>query len=316
MPITLRSPVLEVTVRPERGADIVQIVDRQTGVPTLSVSPTADATTPPAFGGDSMTQWTTGYPGGWQFCIPNAGPERVHDGVLQGYHGESALSVWDVVEASESSAELTARLITAPLELHRRIDVSGDAVEVTDAVRNLSADDVSARMLQHPAFGAPFLDERSYLVTDAATLLTDAGAPGTLAGADVFGRPDSVLPAGPVPGSIALPGPGSRQAVFGALTGFPDPDPAVLFASPTLGFGMRLSWSRETYPLAWLWIEANAGGGWPWFRRMYAIAVEPCNVLPGEGPAAGGLTRGGNGAVIPGRGEVVSTVRVQRVALG
>ena len=315
MTITLSSDILEVAVTPERGADIVQIVDRVTGIPTLSVSPTADASTPPAYGGDSMAQWTSGYPGGWQFCTPNAGPERVHDGVLQGYHGESALSVWRVLSQTESSAELTARLITVPFELHRRIDVTGDALTVTDTVRNLSDDDVSARMLQHPAFGMPFLDEHSYLVTDAATLLTDAGAPGTLSGADVSGRPDAILAPGPVAHSVALPGPGSRQALFGALTDFPDADPSVLFASPTHGFGMELSWSRENYPMAWLWIEANSGSGWPWFRRMYAIAVEPANVLPGEGASSAGLLRGGDGTVVPGGGRFVSTLRMRRVAL-
>ncbi|MFB6610752.1 DUF4432 family protein [Agromyces sp. NPDC056379] len=315
MTITLSSSMFEVAVAPERGADIVQIVDRETGIPTLSVSPTADATTPPAFGGDSMTRWTTGYPGGWQFLTPNAGPERVHDGVVQGYHGESALSTWRVLELGESSAELTARLITAPFELHRRIDVADDGLTVVDTVRNLSDDDASARMLQHPAFGTPFLDERSYLVTDAGALLTDAAAPGTLAGADVAGRPDSILAVGPVASSVALPAPGSRQALFGALTDFASPEPAVLFASPTHGFGMELSWQREDYPVAWLWIEANAGSGWPWFRRMFAIAVEPGNVLPGEGVSSSGRTRGGDGTVIAGGGEFVSTVRVRRVAL-
>ncbi|UNK70449.1 DUF4432 family protein [Microbacterium sp. H1-D42] len=317
MTLTLTSTMFEVTVTPERGGDIVQIVDLTTGIPTLSVSPTADTTTTSAaaFGGDSATQWTTGYPGGWQFLTPNAGPERVHDGVLQGYHGESALSTWEVLRADSSTAELTARLVTAPFALHRRIEVTGDGLTVTDTVRNLSPDDVSARMLHHPAFGRPFLDEHSYLVTDADTLLTDANAPGTLAGADVSGRPDSVLTPGPVPGSVALPGPGSRQALFGGLTDFASPEVAVQFASPTHGFAMELSWQREAYPMAWLWFEANAGTGFPWFRRMYAMAVEPGNVLPGEGTSASGLVRGGDGTVVPGGGEFVSTVRVRRLAL-
>lgn len=315
MPITLSSSMFEVTITPERGADIVQIVDCATGIPTLSVSPTADATTPSAFGADSMTQWITGYPGGWQFCTPNAGPERLHDGVLQGYHGESALSSWEVLASNDSTAELVARLITAPLELNRRIDVTDGGLTVVDTVRNLSEDAVSARLLQHPAFGTPFLDEFSYLVTDAGILLTDGTAPGTLTGADVSGRPDELLSAGPVPNSVMLPGPGSRQALFGALAGFPVVDPSVLFASPTHGFGMELSWRREDYPVAWLWMEANAGSGWPWFRRMYAMAVEPGNTLPGEDASTSELTRGGNGTVLTGGGRFVSTVRMRRVAL-
>lgn len=315
MPITLTSAMFEVTVTPERGADIVQIVDRATGIPTLSVSPTADTTTPATLGADSMTQWTTGYPGGWQICTPNAGPERMHDGVLQGYHGESGLSVWRVLASDDSSAELLARLITAPLELHRRIEVTDEGLTVVDTVRNLSDDDVSARVLQHPAFGTPFLDEHSYLVTDAGTVLTDANAPGTLAGPDTAGRPDEVLPAGPVPNSVAIPAPGSGEALFAALTTFPGAEPSVRFASPTHGFAMELSWQRDAYPIAWLWMEANSGAGWPWFRRMYAMAVEPGNILPGDGESGSGLRRGGDGTVIPGGGEFTSTVRMRRVPL-
>ncbi|MFF2272717.1 DUF4432 family protein [Agromyces sp. NPDC058136] len=314
MTITLSSTMFEVTVTPERGADIVQVVDRATGIATLSVAPTARTTTP-ALPGDSRVHWHHGYPGGWQFLTPNAGPEREHDGITQGYHGESALSRWKVHTADKSSVELGAHLATAPLELHRRIAVDAAGLEVTDTVRNLSEDDVSARMLQHPAFGGPFLDEHSYLVTDARTLIADAEAPGTLAGADAVGAPRSILAGGPVRSSIALPGPGTRQSLFAALTDFPGAEPSVVFASPTHGFGMQLSWQRDRCPVAWLWMEANAGSGWPWFRRMFAVAVEPGDTLPGTGTTRTGLIRGGDGTLVPALGSVTSTVLLRRVAL-
>ena len=60
---------------------------------------------------------------------------------------------------------------------------------------------------------------------------------------------------------------------------------------------MRLEWDGSILPHAWFWIEANAGSGWPWFRRLYAIAVEPANVLPGEGGTRA-HPRGGTGTRI------------------
>ncbi|OYO00004.1 hypothetical protein CGZ95_10290 [Enemella evansiae] len=315
MPITLRSPALEVTIVPERGADIVQVTDLATGIPTLAVSPTGTVTTGPDAATDSMTRWLTGYPGGWQLLVPNAGAERVHDGVRQGYHGESALSAWETIETEIDRAVFEARLITAPLELHRLVQVDGDGLIVTDTVRNLADVPVSTRILQHPAFGAPFLDEHSFLRTDAATLIADAVAPGTLATPDACAAPSTLLAPGPLPSSVALPGPGAGSSLFAALTDFPDSDPSVLFASPTHGFGMRLSWSREQYPSAWFWIEANAGTDWPWFQRLYAVAVEPANVLPGEGTAPTGAARGGVGTVLGPREELTSTVRLDRIAL-
>lgn len=319
--ITLSSDALEVTITPERGADIVRLLDRATGVQTLAVSPTGDVTpapfTPSNFvSGDSMVQWTNGYPGGWQLMVPNAGPERVHDGVAQGYHGEASLARWAVLEQSATSVTLTTTLFTAPLRVERTVSLDGARLTVTDTVTNLSPEPCSFRLGQHPAFGTPFLDEHSYVVTAAGTLITDANAPGTLTEADAVGRPDALLPAGPVPNSIALPGPGTGQALFGVLTDFEPGSTSATFCSPTHGFGMRISWDRAVYPNAWFWIEANAGSGWPWFKRLFSIAVEPANVLPGEGVAANGRERGGLGTTLPGGESLVSTVHVDRTPLG
>lgn len=326
--ITLGSDALEVTITPERGADIVRLIDRATGVQTLAVSPTGDVTPAPFaasnfISGDSMVQWTNGYPGGWQLMVPNAGPERVHDGVAQGYHGEASLARWTVLEQSATSVTLATSLFTAPLRVERTVSLDGARLTVTDTVTNLSPEPCSFRLGQHPAFGTPFLDEHSYVVTSANTLITDANAPGTLTEADSVGRPDALLAAGPVPNSVALPGPGTGQSLFGALTDFePDdaaPDTAdtasATFNSPTHGFGMRISWERAVYPNAWFWIEANAGSGWPWFKRLFSIAVEPTNVLPGEGVAANGRQRGGLGTTLAGGDSLVSTIRVDRTSL-
>lgn len=315
MSFTLASDLFSVTVTPERGADITQIVDRATGLPLLSVSPTAAVTTPGQYGGTSKARWTSGYPGGWQFLTPNAGDERERYGVLQGYHGESSLSQWVVLSQDETHAELTARLLTVPLELHRTLSITDTELVVRDSIRNLADIPVDARMLQHPAFGTPFLDEHSYVVTDAEVLITDAEGCGSLASTNQEGAPDAILAAGPRDGSFRVPAPGSGESLFGALTDFASENPAVTFASPTHGFGIELSWERSIYPLAWLWMEANAGADWPWFRRMYAIAVEPGNLLPGSGTTPSGRERGGEGRTIAGGETVTSEVHLRRVAL-
>ena len=54
----------------------------------------------------SMAGWLRGYPGGWQLLVPNAGPEREHDGARQGFHGEASIATWDLL-AQE-------RLVRAP----------------------------------------------------------------------------------------------------------------------------------------------------------------------------------------------------------
>ncbi|EPR75449.1 hypothetical protein ADILRU_2237 [Leifsonia rubra CMS 76R] len=321
MPLTLVSEFLEVVVTPERGGDIVHLTDRITGIQTLAESPTGAVESSAFAGGDSMVNWTNGYPGGWQLMVPNAGPERVHDGVTQGYHGEASLARWAVLDCTPSSATLQTHLLTAPLMLERTISLDGAELTVTDRVHNLSPLPCSFRLGQHPAFGTPFLDNTSYVLTTARTLLADAQAPGTLAAPDARGRPTDILAVGPVPHSLALPGPGTAEGLFAALTDL-TPDSidseitSATLCSPTHGFGMRLSWERTIYPHAWLWIEANSRRNWPWYQRLFAIAIEPANVLPGEGISPGGHHRGGLGATLAACDTLTSTIRVTRVPLG
>ncbi len=312
MAITLTSDALEVTITPERGADIVQVVDRATATPLFAESPMGRVragTAPPM---DSMAGWLSGYPGGWQLLVPNAGPERVHDGSRQGFHGEAALATWAVVSEHATSCELETYLLTSPLRIRRSVTLEADSLTVVDSIENLSPDPAETRIVQHPAFGAPFLDDESYLLVEAV-VVTDAEAPGTLApGADIAARPADILPAGPVAGSIRLPGPGAGASLFAALTEFDAPE--VTFCSPTRDLAVRLSWDGAVLPYAWFWIEANAGSGWPWFRRLYAVAVEPANVLPGEDGRTA-HRRGGTGTTIGAGESITLTTSLTRLAL-
>ena len=309
MPITLTSDAFEATITPERGADIVQLVDHATRTPLFAESPTGLVGPGPA--ADSMAEWLRGYPGGWQLLVPNAGPDRVYNGAHMGFHGEAALAEWTVLAQDSTSCELQTHLLTAPLRIHRSVALSGDALTVTDEIANLSPDPVQTRIVQHPAFGAPFLDHESYLLA-SATIVADAEAPGSLASPDLVGRVTDVLPAGPVADSIRLPGPDSESSLFAALTGFTRHD--VTFCSPTRGLGVRLEWDGDVLPHAWFWIEANAGPGWPWFRRLYAIAVEPANVLPGE-EGTPAHPRGGLGTEIAAGESLRVTTSLTRLAL-
>ena len=224
------------------------------------------------------------------------------------------LATWDVLAQDETSCELETHLLTAPLRLRRSVSVAGDTLTVTDEIENLSPDAVETRIVQHPAFGAPFLDGESYVVTSAAKIVTDADAPGSLAGADVVGRPDEVLASGTGPRQHPAPRP--RLGCFAVRRAHRVRHARGHVLQPDAG--ARRATRRgmaAILPHAWFWIEANAGSGWPWFRRLYAIAVEPANVLPGEGgtPAH---PRGGTGTRrSPAGGSITLTTSLTRLAL-
>src|SRR5580658_9147951 len=70
--LTLRNAHLEVTVLPDKGADIYALVHRPTGVDVMFKSPwglRAPGLWPAA--ATSMERWLEAYGGGWQLLLPN-----------------------------------------------------------------------------------------------------------------------------------------------------------------------------------------------------------------------------------------------------
>lgn len=287
----LHNDQLSVEVRPDKGADITSITDRATGIDVLCRFPWGRrdlAGTSPT--GDSQVDWLARYGGGWQQLVPNAGAPRVVDGVQRGYHGEAAVVAWSLEAADDTQASMAVDLVTAPLQLTRSVHVEGAALRVSDTIYNNSDEPIAVMWVQHPGFGAPFIDEHCTLTAGALSVITDADTPGNLLPADVRAPFPVVRTASG--GAVDLrnvPGPASGRAVFACLTDFE----AGWFAidSPTAGFGIRLDWDASVLPHAWLWQECHASSGFPWYRRAYVVAVEPANVLPGD-PSPGCPSRG------------------------
>lgn len=303
MAIELISDTLKVLITPERGADITQLIHRPSKINVFAESPTGKVVNSHAAWSDSKTHWLNGYPGGWQVLVPNAGTEREWDGVTQGFHGEASLASWTVLSQTTDHCELETHLLTAPLHLHRTIAVTQSRLSVIDRITNLSPQATTFRLCQHPAFGDHFLGDGSYLLTTAGRFIADAENTGSLAEPNATGAPAEVLSPGPVPRSVSLPSPGSGDSLAGVLTEFePHGDnnvtTSVTFVSPRRHLSATLSWEPHIYPYAWVWFEANTAAAWPWFGRLYSLAIEPANMMPGSGPAPGGYERGGPGTTL------------------
>ena len=110
---------------------------------------------------------------------------------------------------------------------------------------NLSPDPSRRALVQHPAFGSPFLDDDSYVVTSARTLITDADAPGSLASANVS-TARGVLPAGPIPGQHRAFPDRRGASLFAALTDFASPE--ARSAVPTADSPSASTWDGAHPP--------------------------------------------------------------------
>lgn len=284
--LVLSSDTLTATIRTDRGGDIVSLVDNASGVDVMFKTPWGRRERSESiYRTDSVQAWLETYAGGWQLLAPNASFPRTVAGTELGYHGEAAMLPWRVVSASDTSAELSVQLFTAPLAIRRRITVDGAVLRVESTIRNESPVPVDLLWVEHPGFGAPFIDGGCRVDTGARRLIGNEPAAGTILAPDsIHQLPEAVAADGSPYDFSTVPGPEDVREVFAVLTDFDEPFFAV--TNPALGFGIGLRWDAGVLPHAWVWQEVHSSPGFPWFRRAYSFAIEPANCFPGDGKVA------------------------------
>ena len=129
--IELSSAELAVTLLPEKGCDVLELVHRESSVDVLLKTPWTPGRRPVHAPG-SLEAWIEAYPGGWQLILPNGGDATVEHGVEWGFHGEAGLIPWRVEEAEQTRAICSAELRTAPLSLRRVVSLEGPVLRIED----------------------------------------------------------------------------------------------------------------------------------------------------------------------------------------
>lgn len=298
--LTLLTDEITLVALPGHGGDLHSLTHTGTGVDVL-FKPQWTPSGTPALGG-ARPEWLADYRGGWQVLLPNAGDECERDGHVWGFHGEASTVPWTVESIDASRAELSVRLNTAPLEVHRVLTLSGATVRLDETVSNLSDHDTEVMYVHHPAFGLPLISAGARLDAGAHTVLTDPEAPGSIA------EPGTTSAWPQLPSGTDLREvPGEPRTLMAYLTDFTEPYYAV--TNPALGLGVGVRWNAETFPHAWLWQELRHTPDVPWRRKATAMAVEPATTFPGYGLNYVN-DHGSTGLVIRGRGHVNATVEM------
>jgi hypothetical protein len=278
--LQLTSAELAVTLLPEKGCDIVEVVDRQSGVDVMGRPPWGFGRRPTA--GASLERWIEAYPGGWQVLLPNGGDAVEQHGTEWGFHGEAAMVPWRIDAEAGSSARLSTSLMSAPLELERELRVEGRSPEVVKRVRNDGGDEIAVMWGHHPAFGAPLIAPGTRITTSARTFTADDRAPGAaLASGARSTWPHASLVGGGTLDLSVIPSDDAPRSILGYLSDFDEG--AYTIANDRLGLAATLRWTLELFPHAWFWQELRALPDYPWFRRAYLAAIEPNTTIPGQG---------------------------------
>jgi hypothetical protein len=275
---------LAVALLPEKGCDIVEVVDSRTGVDVMLRTPWGFGR-PPVAASSSFERWLEAYSGGWQVLLPNGG-DAVDDGhgIEWGFHGEAGIAPWRVERHGADSASLATALVSAPLELERDLRLVGRALEIVERVRNAGDAPIDVMWGHHPAFGVPLIEPGAVITTSARTFVADSRAPGAgLAPGARSHWPHAALADGGTIDLSVIPPAAEARAVLGYLTGFERGEYTI--ANARLGLAATLAWPLELFPSAWFWQELAASPGYPWFGRLYTTAIEPNTTFPGQGIA-------------------------------
>ncbi|WP_164479236.1 DUF4432 family protein [Nakamurella antarctica] len=279
--LDLSTADLFVAIDPQRGADILSLTDRRTGVDVLFRTPwreradaIRDGQQPSTF--DTKAGWLEQYRGGWQTLAPNAGDPRQVHGAPLAFHGEASVAAWSVDDKTEHTARLHVELFSVPVRIDRTIRLTGPTISIIDTLTNLSTTALEFDYSHHPAFGGAFLDGTCRIETGARRFTSDEQTTSIRNPGSEHQWPYAVATSGDRLDLREIPAPGSPRELFGWLHDF-----QAHWASITnldLDLTARIEWDGELLPYAWLWQELNASDEFPWYKRARAVAIEPASM--------------------------------------
>ncbi len=275
--IVLHDERVLVRLDPRHGGELLDLVDLRTGRQLLGRPPFASAE--PVVGAPDEPTWTSGYRGGWQVLLPNAGNACEVDGVRHGFHGAASHEPWSVVAADAREARL--RWTGHGLAAERRLAVEDGAIVVQTEVRALDGP-APLTPVEHLSVGLELLDPEVAIELPGgrAYELHEQDGPARAPDA-ATAWPDVALLDGGVERADRWPlqEPRSRYLVVTDV-----PDGVATIRNPGTGQGVELRWDAAVLPHAWIWHEVRTYSG-IWRGCAEILAVEPASVPHGLGLA-------------------------------
>jgi galactose mutarotase-like enzyme len=277
--VSLENKILRVTVLPEKGADIAEIVHRPSGIGLLMKTP--EGLRPPT--GKPAADFLENYEGGWQELFPSANDSCQYRGETIPFHGEVALLPWEwSVERDddqEAAIRLTVHTQRTPWRLDRvmRLKTASRALEIEETAWNVSDQPLDLVWGHHVVLGAPFLeagcevDLPGELVCTPDELYEPATAqlaPGQRAS---WPLANGRLPGETIDLSRVL-GPEARVHDEAYVTGLRQGRLSV--TNRRLGLRFSLEWDAKVFRWVVLW-RPYGGADLPPLTGIYGLGVEP-----------------------------------------
>jgi len=220
--------------------------------------------------------FTDFYEGGWQEMFPHASAPTTYMGTRYGWHGEVWGMPWTVEVVKDTPEEVSVlfwvRTVRSPFLLERRMSLrSGQpTLHISEKVTNESTVPLEFMWGHHIAYGKPMLAEGARIFAPAKTVRIDEvdypwPAPGK--------KPPTRVARHDIVGAVKREG-----ELMKYLLDLEDGWYALL--NPKLNLGIGVHWDKEVFSCVWMWNELHYTTGAPWYKRTYAMALEPVSSLP------------------------------------
>ncbi|MFM2032460.1 MAG: hypothetical protein RLZZ297_1225, partial [Chloroflexota bacterium] len=285
--LVLENELLRVTVLLDRGAEIVELRHKPTDLdPLLRLAvPIHDPARATGSIAGSVGTFMDTYLGGWQEIAPSGGPTNTHRGAAYGQHGEVSLLPWDAVVITDTPERVHVRCsvrgIRTPIHIVRDMIIErGQAtLRLEERFHNEAGEALDIMWGHHIAYGVPFLSHGAQIHSNARCIRANEAPPETpnrisrngaqgqwpvIAAADGHPFDSSVVP----PYETAH---GSDVLYWGD---FADATAWYALYSAHHGLGVAVAWDAAVFDTVWQWHEFSRTGGFPWWGRTHAFALE------------------------------------------
>ena len=280
--MSLENDALRVTILPDKGADIVELVDLDSGIDALFHAPWGLAApgSPPREGSGEH-EFLQNYAGGWQELFPSAGDPCTYCDEPIPFHGEVAVLPWDLeilaATGDEATIRLSVRCRRTPFRVERvmRLRDGVGLLEIEQTATNMSDERAHLVWGHHCVLGPPFLEPGCRLRVPAVTIETIPELWEETARLEPGQRsawPDARLRAGGTADLSIVPGPatGSHDDVY--LTDLAEG--WVEVENERLGLVFRLEFDPHVFRWLISWQPYGGARDMP-LRGAYALGIEP-----------------------------------------
>lgn len=290
--VVMENEKLRITVLADKGTDIYEFLYKPLDIDFMWRSP-FELKGPafiPTTGNENMTFFDR-YEGGWQEILPNGGPACEYKGTIIGQHGEISNIPWKYTVQEDTPEKISIKFyvkaIRTPFYIEKTLTLKTNdpTLYINEILVNEAQEEMELMWGHHPAIGSPFLSDNCMIKTSAKKVIVNDEfdfdnqrlKPSTI------GRWPIVedLKGESIDLSI-IPPESLNSADMLYLTDFSDKAWCEIY-NKTNEIGFCMEWDKRLFKYLWIWLVSKGTYGYPWYGRIYTLALEPWTSYPSSG---------------------------------